>query len=407
MSRNVRKNHAVLVVLIIAVIIAAVSFGCFMVEPYNDTIRKSWEKEKAQAEQDRVDMIDEYKQRDKKAQADWEAEKERILNPPEQPEENPEWPEPNAEGWDVVDLTDFPLENITREMKTRAELMNNGMLLVNEWHTRPGDFDESGIKTYSNYKSDLQKDETQKEKFEEIKKLQVDKHSIAMFPAAWDALLEAVSAAREEGLTFYTVSEGYRSWDDQSKLFQDKKEKLASKYSNEDDLIEATKKEVNYPGTSEFNSGLSFRLYTYEKGNDEFNKIKYSSTDQGIWMNENCWKYGLVFRFPLAEWPLSTTQDKKDITGVSVKLNLYRYVGKGNAAAMHCLDMCLEEYIDYLHKHPHIAVYENGELRYEIYCQAVDIEERKVDPFTIDLTPAASYVSSLDNMGYVVTVFEH
>ena len=391
MSRNRKKNRAVLVVLIIALAVAAVAVGCALVEPYNNGIRNSLDKKRDQAKEDLDNMIEEYHQKNAQALADWEAERDRILNPQTQPDEGPAKPDAKDEGWDLLDLSDFPLENMTREVKTSAELMNNGLLLVNEWHSRPESFDESGIQTYSQYTP--------------VKgKVQVDKHSIAMFPAAWDALLEAVTAAKEDGMDYYIVTEGYRSWDDQNKLFQNKKDKLASKYTNEEDLIAATKKEVNYPGTSEFNSGLSFTLKLYKSGDSDVNSAKFSTSDQGVWMNENCWKYGLVFRFPEAEWPLPDPQDKSHITGVSVKLNLYRYVGKGHAAVMHYLDLCLEEYIEYLHKHPHIALYENGDMKYEIYCQYVG--EDAVS-FAVDLTPAASYVSSLDNMGYVVTVFEY
>ena len=391
MSRNVRKkNHAVLIVLIIALVVTAVAVGCALVEPYNNRIRDSWDDEKEQAKVDLQDMIDDYRDRNDKAQAEWAEEKERILHPPVQPEDNPAWPEASPVGVDIVDLSDFPLDNITREMKTRAELMNNGLLLVNEWHSRPADFDESGLKKLSEYLGGNEK-------------VQLDNYKIRLFPAAADALLEAITAAREDGLDYYIVKEGYRSYEDQDKLFQSKKEKLASKYTNEEDLIAATKKEVNYPGTSDYNSGLSFRLDLYKKGDDDVNSLKYSSSEQGVWMNENSWKYGLIFRFPEAEWPLAATMDKSHITGVSVKLNMYRYVGKGNAAVMHYMDLCLEEYIEYLHKHPHIGLYEDGKLKYEIYCQYVG----EAESFTIDLTPAASYVSSLDNMGFVVTVFEH
>jgi len=390
MSRNVKKNHAVLIVVIITAVVAALAIGCFMVEPYNNGIRDSWVQKRADAEKDRADMIAEYEQKDQQAQADWQAEKERILNPPAQPESKPAWPEASAEGWDVIDLTDYPLEGITREEKSRAELMNNGMLLINEWHSRPLDFDESGLKKISEYIGGNEK-------------VQQKNYQLRLFPAAQDALLEAINAAKAEGLDYYLVSEAYRSWDDQNQLFQNRKEKLSAKYSNEEDLIAATKKEVNFPGTSEYNSGLAFALQVYKAGDSAINSLKYPDSPQGAWMTENCWKYGLVFRFPLAQWPLPTTQDKHDKTGVSVKLNLYRYVGKGNAAAMHCMDFCMEEYIEYLHKHPHIALYENGVLKYEIYCQYVG----DANTFTVDLTPSASHVSSLDNMGYVVTVFEH
>ena len=88
--------------------------------------------------------------------------------------------------------------------------------------------------------------------------------------------------------------------------------------------------------------------------------------------------------------------------GVSKRLNLYRYVGKGNAAVMHYFDFCMEEYIEYLQEHPHIAVFENGVLKYEVYRQYVG-EAAYVD---VQLTRnARNHYSSLDNMGGVITVF--
>ena len=391
MSRYTKKSHAVPIVLIITILVAALAVGCFLVPSlYTDPIREENEKAVATAKEEKDKLVAEIEQENSDRIQAWEAEKERLLNPPEEDPVTPAWPAPNKEGWDVVDLTDYPLENVTMEQKTRAELMNNGMLLINEWHSRPEDFDESGLKSVGKYLGGNEK-------------VQVNNYNITLFPVAADALLEAVNAARAEGLEYYIVTEGYRSYDTQNEMFQKKKEKLASKYSNEEELIAAAKKEVNYPGTSEFNSGLAFTLGLYKKGDDDINSKKYSTSDQGVWMNENCWKYGLIFRFPLAEWPLPTTQDKSQKTGVSVTLNLYRYVGKGNAAFMHTLDMCLEEYIEYLHAHPHLALYENGELRYEVYCQYVGDESS----FFVQLTRSKSHISSLDNMGYVVTVFEH
>ena len=214
--------------------------------------------------------------------------------------------------------------------------------------------------------------------------------------------MEAVTAAKADGMEHYLVEEGYRSWETQNTYFQNRMQKLSSQYSG-DALIAATKKEVNSPGTSEFNSGLAFTLRLYDKTNPEVAKPKYSTTAQGRWMNENCWKYGLVIRFPQAGWPLETTMDKSFKTGVSVKLNLYRFVGKGNAAVMHYFDFCMEEYIEYLQEHPHIAVFEDGVLKYEIYRQYVG----DAQSFNVQLTRnARTYTSSLDNMGAVITVFE-
>ena len=123
-----------------------------------------------------------------------------------------------------------------------------------------------------------------------------------------------------------------------------------------------------------------------------------------MWLAENCWRYGLIFRFPLTDFPLPYTADKSYKTGISTEMNVYRYVGKGNAAAMHTLDLCLEEYIEYLMEHPHIAVFEDGALRYEIYRQTVG----ESDPIELQLTgKTVNYDSSLDNMGGVITVFSY
>ena len=223
-------------------------------------------------------------------------------------------------------------------------------------------------------------------------------------PVAIDALVSAVNDAKALGYENYIVEEAYRSWDAQNELFNKYMEKYADSYTG-DALIERTKRDVNYPGTSEFNSGLAFTLRLYKKGDAEVNKSTYVNTAEGQWMSENCWKYGLVFRFPKTDYPVKGTADKSYKTGVSVSLRAYRYVGRGNAAVMHTLDLCLEEYIEYLQEHPHIAVYEGDALRYEIVRQYVGDE---ASSFQIQVTNRAKgYVSSLDNMGGVITVFEY
>ena len=299
------------------------------------------------------------------------------------------WPAPKDEGWDVIDLTSYPLENATIITVNRSDVMNNGMLLVNEWHSRPDDFSEENLVSIGKYTSG---------------NLQVDNYNLQLFPVAIDALVSAVNDAKALGYENYIVEEAYRSWDAQNELFNKYMEKYADSYTG-DALIERTKRDVNYPGTSEFNSGLAFTLRLYKKGDAEVNKSTYVNTAEGQWMSENCWKYGLVFRFPKTDYPVKGTADKSYKTGVSVSLRAYRYVGLGNAAVMHTLDLCLEEYIEYLQEHPHIAVFEDGALRYEIIRQYVGDE---ASSFQIQVTNRAKgYVSSLDNMGGVITVFEY
>ena len=387
MSRKRKKSKAVPVVLVITLLAAALAVGCFLVKPMvTDPIRKSSAEELARQQE-------EVAQRNREIQAEYDAAILELQNQRAEKPSNPAWPEPKVkEGWDIVDLTNYPLDRQTAVTVTRADLLAKGssMLLLNEWHSRPADFMENEITSVGKYLGGNTK-------------VQVHDYTVSLFPSACDALLEAVNAAREEGLEHYIVEEGYRTWETQNTYFQNKMAKLSDKYSG-DALIAAAKKEVNAPGTSEFNSGLSFTLRLYDKKDANVAKPKYSTTEQGKWMNRNGWKYGLVFRFPLASWPLAETQDKSFKTGVSVTLNLYRYVGKGNAAVMHYYDFCMEEYIEYLQEHPHIAVYENNELKYEIYRQYVG----DAASFDLQLTGnARSYSSSLDNMGAVITVFEY
>ncbi len=369
---------AVLTFLIIALAVVCFLINPLVIQPQKDAIAKANENARTEVEERNRDTLARYNST--------LAELESQSSIPT----NPSWPEHKSEGWDLLDLSNIPLENQTAETKTRAELMTGGMLLVNEWHSRPEDFDESGVVSVGKrYKGD--------------DKIQVKDNNVTLFPVAIDALHEVLVAAKAEGMDHYLVEEGYRTYETQSTYFQNRVNKLSSKYSG-DALIAAAKKEVNYPGTSEYNSGLAFELRLYDKTDPDLSVPKYSTTEQGKWMNENCWKYGIVFRFPQAGWPLETSTDKSFKTGVSKHLNLYRYVGKGNAAIMHYLDFTMEEYIEYLQEHPHIALFEDGVLKYEVYRQYAG-DAAYVD---VQLTRnARSYSSSLDNMGAVITVFEY
>lgn len=376
MSRQ-KKSNAVPVVLIIAILLAAICAGCVCFGNWVD-IRNATKEEVAQT------RLDEENRKIEEEYAVAMAEYQQATAETA----NQVWPTAKNEGWDVVDLTGYPLENAAYTSMTRTETMNNGLLLVNLWHERPDDFSEADLVSVAKYTN---------------KEVQATDNNVLLFRQAADALHQAILDAKAEGLTHFMVSEGYRSYETQSTYFQNKVAKLSDDYSG-DALIEAASKEVCPPGTSEFNTGLSFTMRLYDKNDKTVGASKYSTTDQAIWLNENCWKYGLIFRFPLDRWPLETSTNKQFITGISIQLNLYRYVGKGNAAVMHAMDFCLEDYIAYLCEHPHIAVFEDGQLRYEIVRQQVD------DATAFDVmitTKTSNYTSSLDNMGGVVTVFEY
>lgn len=292
--------------------------------------------------------------------------------------------------WRIEDESNAGLENTSTITLDRASLINGGLLLVNPWHSLPSDFSEEGlvsIGTASNFQ------------------IQVQDNSVRVFQPAYDALSEALTAAKDEaGLEYYIVMEGYRSVAQQEELFNAEMEKLSSRYSG-NALIEETKKNVNYPGNSDYHTGMSFRMDVYQRDNAALNNLKFqAASEQGAWLTENCWRFGIIFRFPTADFPKGW-EDKSYKTGVSAQLNLYRYVGKAHSAAMRVLNLCLEEYIEFLIAHPHICVYEDGALKYEIVRIKIADDAQSVQlPVP---NPASSYQVSLDNMGGVVMAYTY
>jgi len=298
--------------------------------------------------------------------------------------QNTAWPTPKQEGWDVLDLSTFALENTQRNTVDRATLLTGGMMLINQWHALPADFPVEGVVSVITSSG---------------KKVAAANVDVKLFPNAITALQLALNDAAAAGIKDLFVDVGYRTNEQQTELFETKKKSLENKYSGQT-LDDQTKKLVNAPGTSEYQSGFSFTIGLYPNPN----KLRLQDSDQGKWFTENCWKYGFIFRFPAADFPNSSWIDKSYKTGVTIKLSLYRWVGVPHATVMRQLNFCMEEYVEYLIQHPHLAVYENGTLKYEIFRKPVG------DEATVEIEvplAATSWITSLDNMGGVVTAFNY
>ncbi|MGN1367401.1 MAG: M15 family metallopeptidase [Aristaeellaceae bacterium] len=388
-SRNMKKRDPMSILICLAVVMALLVAGCIIGGSMIQQYRTGLLNEKRQAAMSRnAEKEAEYE----KAVAEYMAK----LN--DSSRVNEEWPKAASEGWDIIDLTNYPLEAPGTATVSRADIMNNGLLLINEWHSRPEDFDDSGVVGVAGYaRAD-----------KELSSF-VENNTCKLLPVAIDALMAALKDAKAVGLEGYVLRAGstYRSYDDQNALFQKELERQRTNHPSysEEKLLERAKQNYNYPGTSEYNSGLAFNLYLYQKDNAALNNAAFYETAQGQWLYENSWKYGLVFRFPKAGYPMADTTDKSYKTGVKSNLNIYRYVGIENAEIMHHLDLCLEEYIEYLMEHPHLAVFEDGVKKYEITRQQVGDD---VATFTVDINRVSSdYTMYLDNMGGVVTVYRY
>lgn len=118
------------------------------------------------------------------------------------------------------------------------------------------------------------------------------------------------------------------------------------------------KKYVSQPGYSEYHTGLSFDMSVYT---DDGVVMKLDGSKEYSWITEHCWEYGFVRRYD---------DSKSDITGVSGKEWLFRYVGRVAAYFMTSQGLSLEEYTelvmtkDYKHR---LGFNEKSGKRYEVY----------------------------------------
>ncbi|MBR4459758.1 MAG: D-alanyl-D-alanine carboxypeptidase family protein [Clostridia bacterium] len=302
--------------------------------------------------------------------------------------ENKDWPKPaTGAGLEIVDLTGYEIELPQNVSISRQDMLYNGLLVVNQWHARPEDYDNNKPAYVHRVN----------------KEIPLADHNQRLLDSAITAWGNLLGDAKVQHQWDYIILDScYRDYEAQKKLYDEAAEKLKEKYSDPDELRAAViKGNTSYPGTSEYNSGLSAAARLYKKDVVTAKGTEFYAREEGQWLLEHCWEYGFVFRFPLSDFPVRGTEDKSHITGITSRQNLFRYVGVANAAAMHALgDLCLEEYIEYLAAHPHIAVYEDGKLRYEIWREPVQNAATVMVTHTAKVDESKQE-SMLDNITYV------
>jgi len=310
--------------------------------------------------------------------------------------ESAQWPEAASSGWDVLDLSNYSVKRGYNAAATRNDMLGGGLLLINRWHLMPADLLDDHMVSVNQF-SRADDDKTNN--------IPTTNAAVSMQQPAVEALMRLFADARAAGLDMdnIIISEGYRSMETQSKYWNDTVAEIGGRYSGEA-LTERARQTTAYPGSSDYQSGLSFQVYNYKSGDKEFSNTPLHQTEQGKWLYNNCWKYGYVFRFPVSGFPYADTVDKSFKTGINLNNNkVYRYVGEGNAAVMNALGLCLEEYVEYLMAHPHIALYKDGELLYEIYRMEGGYGDTTVNvPYD-----AQSYSVSTDNMGGLVVTLKY
>ena len=119
--------------------------------------------------------------------------------------------------------------------------------------------------------------------------------------------------AAKDGVSRFTITSGYRTWEKQTELYGSDKNGTAAA-----------------PGESEHQTGLAFDVTTrHDRGG-------FEQTKQFRWLSENCWDYGFILRYP---------EGKEKITGFIAECWHFRYVGVQHSTKMRDQGLCLEEYV--------------------------------------------------------------
>ncbi|MDO5339573.1 MAG: M15 family metallopeptidase [Eubacteriales bacterium] len=142
--------------------------------------------------------------------------------------------------------------------------------------------------------------------------------------SAWNTMLKDATA---NGLNIYIAS-GYRSYNYQVNVY--------NRYVKSDGVALADTYSSR-PGNSEHQTGLCFDLNSIEDS--------FQYTNEGKWVNDNCYKYGFCIRFP---------KGKDSATGYQYESWHLRYVGVDLATKLYNNGdwLSLEEYFGITSEYP-------------------------------------------------------
>lgn len=148
---------------------------------------------------------------------------------------------------------------------------------------------------------------------------------------------------------------------------------------------------VAKPGYSEHETGYAFDF-------SESVNYDYQGDGDFRWLNENCYKYGFIIRYP---------ENKEKITEFRYEPWHFRYVGIPHATYMTKNDLCLEEYIEllrssYPYDSEHLEITTDNGADFEVYFYASDDASETTD---VPVPTGYKYDISGNNVdGFIVTV---
>ena len=166
--------------------------------------------------------------------------------------------------------------------------------------------------------------------------IQIDVKIYEPLKAMMDACNKAMAEQYGDKATKCCVTSGYRTMDDQIRIYNQEIQKWLDQALTRDEAEKAAATAVAVPGTSEHQLGLAVDIV--DTGSWKLDEFQADLPAQQ-WLIANSWEYGFILRYP---------EGKTDETGIIYEPWHYRYVGKELAKELHDLDMTLEAYLDSL-----------------------------------------------------------
>ncbi len=143
-----------------------------------------------------------------------------------------------------------------------------------------------------------------------------------------DKILEPLEniflAAKADGVEL-NITSGYRTYEDQEKLYNDRIFEYIDKGYSYDEAESLTMQYVAKPNHSEHHTGLAV----------DFSGI--SNTKMWEWLDNNAYKYGFILRYE---------EDKMNVTNINYEPWHYYYVGVELATYIYYSDIALEEFVN-------------------------------------------------------------
>lgn len=183
---------------------------------------------------------------------------------------------------DVIAIVNVGADKPWYENTEVTDVSDKYLVLANKFHSLPENYDVGTIKQFS---------------------LSYAFGEVSAEETCYNAFIAMANAARNDNITLI-LTDGYRSYEEQKKLFDDMVTNKGEQYA----LEYAAK-----PGTSEHETGLALDIFTYGAVMETF-----KTTETYAWLHEHSYKYGFIERYP---------EGKNYLTGYAPEAWHYRYVG--------------------------------------------------------------------------------